>query len=226
MHWLQERATHGLTCNQRKHLVTNTGVMDNILVALQASGLSPSHNGALTAAVAAGDLPTLQALVRHGCRANCKVLAQAAAAGRRDICEWLIHQGCADASHAETAAAAGGHVALLDWLLQLPGPHQQYVLKEQLLEGTAFGCDVPTLMRIHEEAFIGTGTNLAVGDGYKRYLASAICSPTRDGLAKVDWLLSFGVRRQNNKPTILPDLYPDSFHLPPCHAAARGPAAR
>ncbi len=227
-YWLRERSTHGLTCAQRKQLValvTGTGVMDNITVALQASGLAPSDSGAATAAAAAGDLPTLQALVRHGCRANYQVLAQAAAAGRRDICEWLVHNSCGTGLDVVTAAAAGGHVALLDWLLQLPAPHQQYVQQEQLLAGAAFGCDLPALTRIHEELFISAGTNLTVRGCYKRYLSCAICSPTPDWLAKVDWLLSFDVRQQYVRPSIRPDVCPASSYLaalprcgsrPPC----------
>ncbi len=216
-YWLRERSTHGLTCAQRKQLValvTGTGVMDNITVALQASGLAPSDSGAATAAAAAGDLPTLQALVRHGCRANYQVLAQAAAAGRRDICEWLVHNSCGTGLDVVTAAAAGGHVALLDWLLQLPAPHKQPEDRDELLDGAAFGCDLPTLTRIHEELFISAVTNLAAGGRYNRYLSCAICSPTPDWLAKVDWLLSFNVLRRNNRPTILREPYPGSSCLP------------
>ncbi|KXZ47187.1 hypothetical protein GPECTOR_37g193 [Gonium pectorale] len=200
-HWLIPGAVRGLTLERRQQLLSLTaasGVVANLEVAEKAAGCLLT-NEVLKAAARAGQLDACVWLWEHGSRTvsarhECSnLLGSAASGGHLHVCEWLLSLGLAWETSGADAAARAGHVRLMEWLLQRR-PQMDVAAcpvdeTRLLLAGVAHGCDLPTLQRLWR----GWGE---VDDWSKREaMGAAVCSPTPDWAAKVEWLQAQGCPR-------------------------------
>ncbi|GLC47180.1 hypothetical protein PLESTM_002039700 [Pleodorina starrii] len=123
----------------------------------------------------------------------------ACGAGQRALCAGLLADGIPPSAKAPLAAARSGHVGLVHWLLalaQLTGSAIARVDKRELLRNAAFGCDLPSLQRLLRCAqrlarcSPNGGEPLRDPPQADRALGEALCSPTPDWHAKLQWLAS------------------------------------
>ncbi|KXZ48297.1 hypothetical protein GPECTOR_29g72 [Gonium pectorale] len=200
-HWLAPGATRGLTLERRKklvRLVAASGVLPNMVVALQAAGFVGGASQALKAAAGAGQLPMCQWLWDnihsrtedpYDIFLADDALEAAAAGGHRSVCEWLLALGrLALHNRAMFAAAKGGHADLAEWLI----PQRFNFIEDAhlYLQGSAHGCDLPALQR----AWLRFGPSL---DLTKKggVLTSTFRCPAPDWAAKAEWLEAQGCPR-------------------------------
>ncbi len=102
-------------------LTCGTGVVPNMEVALQASGLvlCPAD---LAAAADGGHLPAVQWLRSRGCPWDATALEAAAAAGHSELVGWLVEAGCLLTSSVLEAAVREGRIDMAEQLMALGCP--------------------------------------------------------------------------------------------------------
>ncbi|KXZ48411.1 hypothetical protein GPECTOR_28g818 [Gonium pectorale] len=200
-HWLAPGSTRGLTLEQRQQLLCLTatsGVVANLEAALQAAGCPLTYE-VFKAAAAAGELPSCQWLLDHGCPTiedfsdGSRLLETAAQGGHLHMCEWLLSLDDLDwPSDGSNAAAHGGHVGLMLWLLGQGATLAQFehIRFELPVKGAAHGCDLATLQRVWREARQDQRNRHK-----ERAIVAAAGSPTPDWAAKVEWLEAQGCPR-------------------------------
>ncbi|PNH07469.1 hypothetical protein TSOC_006073, partial [Tetrabaena socialis] len=207
--WGVPSATSALTYDKRKQLlclIAASGSVANLMSAEEGAGLLLREE-VVEAAAAAGQREVCRWLVRQVGVPWGNSLDAAAGTGRQAMCNWLLAQGCkGDFMSAAIAAARGGHVSLMDWLLALLPDHSQLQASEhwpllQLLGAVAEGCDLATLIRMHQQLTLGggglqlqrqEGQQQANGGDAGKVVACAAGSLTPCWQAKVEWLLDLG----------------------------------
>ncbi|EFJ45910.1 hypothetical protein VOLCADRAFT_93798 [Volvox carteri f. nagariensis] len=132
-------------------------------------------------------------------RAGSRSFEVACYAGHQAVCEGLLEDDVQrDPGMCLAAAARGGHVGLTHWLLQqfepAEGPESLFTkrLKDDLIEGAAYGFDLAALQQVHQillQYDDGDDVLLTVNT-----LPEALSSPTPDWRAKVEWLQAHGCR--------------------------------
>ncbi|GLC46931.1 hypothetical protein PLESTB_001896400 [Pleodorina starrii] len=224
--WGNERAVHDLTLEQRQQLLcltARTGVVANLEVAVNAVGCRLTDR-VFNAAVEAGQLDACAWLEDRDCpHEDRAVINMAACAGHAAIVRWKLEQDPNLVDEALEGAASGGHCALCEELLaadaycsndvaNLAAAAGHDELTEWLLErleeplaarsfylyhAAAYGFELPALQRLIR-AQLGSGNTWP--DLKKRWgsrlAAAAVCSPTPDWRAKLEWLEDEGCRIQ------------------------------
>ncbi|KXZ48866.1 hypothetical protein GPECTOR_25g451 [Gonium pectorale] len=178
------------------------------MVAAEAAGCLLTYE-VFEAAAIAGQLSSCQWLFESACPTcpdgsggRSGLLAAAASGGHQHVCEWLLTLALTWSTCGDAEAAGGGHVGLMEWLRErrsqlrvlnfLPDEEQRL----RLLEGSARGCDLPTLQRLWQQQ---CGNQLGRNEK-ARVLAAAtgadgVSTPSEpDWALKVEWLWSQGCR--------------------------------
>ncbi|PNH10618.1 hypothetical protein TSOC_002643 [Tetrabaena socialis] len=197
--WGGVGAMRSLTLSQRRQLpclTARSGSITNLKVLLLGDNLSGvvDKDEVLAVAAGAGQLKVCRWLCQYQRyppdNGVIRALLAAARGGQQAVCEWLLDIGCPWGEEAPAEAARGGHVGLMDWLLGrdwLQGP--EALVGKGLLAGTAAGCDLPTLQRLHQTH------QLYDNISKEAVMASAAGSLTADWHAKVEWLEGRGYPR-------------------------------
>ncbi|GIL64969.1 hypothetical protein Vafri_18823 [Volvox africanus] len=178
-------------------LTAASGVLANLQVAFEVSGLTPNE-AMLEAAAAAGKLESCKWLRARGCPWG-KALTAAGLSGHRDVYEYMLLLGCPCDDGALYAPARGGHTDLMDWLgLLRPTPAMGTVKLDKLMAAAAEGCELATFKGLYKEwlgGFMGRlrATQFLGQSTKARILAAAAGSPTPDWRAKVEWLEALGL---------------------------------
>ncbi|KXZ49621.1 hypothetical protein GPECTOR_20g478 [Gonium pectorale] len=216
-HWLAPGATRGLNLCRRKLLLRLTaasGVVANLEIAFQATGLLPLHaaRAAFKGATQAGSLECFRFLAERVAEfhpgAMGDAVCSAAHAGHKHLLEWARSARCSQGWYcafprfaAAREAASGGHPELADWILQPlrddPAVDSFHVEQSWLIVSTAEGCDLAALQ--HRIQTGGWG-RLFENDEARKVLVvrAAAGSPTPDWAAKVEWLEAQGCPRSSS----------------------------
>ncbi len=119
--WLDPARCRTHTVHERRELLRltcGTGVLANMGVALQASGLVLRPHD-VAAAAGGGHLPAVQWLRDQCCPWSSTALTAAAAGGHGEVVGWLAGAGCPLIGEALEAAVRGHHGAVVQQLLSL-----------------------------------------------------------------------------------------------------------